>query len=47
MIELRFFDGLSVEDSAEALNASPITIICDWGFAKAWLLRELDKRHVP
>lgn len=44
-IELRFFGGLSVEETAEVLNVSPITVMRDWGLAKAWLLRELDRRH--
>jgi RNA polymerase sigma factor (TIGR02999 family) len=45
VIELRFFGGLSVEETAEVLNVSPITVMRDWGLAKAWLLRELDRRH--
>ena len=45
VIELRFFGGLSVEETAEALDVSPITVMRDWGLAKAWLLRELDRRH--
>ena len=44
VVELRFFGGLSVEESAEVLNVSPITVMRDWGVAKVWLLRELDKR---
>jgi RNA polymerase sigma factor (TIGR02999 family) len=45
VIELRFFGGLTVEETAEALNVSPITVMRDWALAKAWLLRELDRRH--
>ena len=45
VIELRFFGGLTVEETAGTLNVSPITVMRDWGLAKAWLLRELDKRH--
>jgi RNA polymerase sigma factor (TIGR02999 family) len=41
VVELRFFCGLSVEETAEALNTSTITVIRDWNFAKAWLAREL------
>jgi RNA polymerase sigma-70 factor, ECF subfamily len=41
MVELRFFGGLSVEDTAEILQVSPDTIHRDWRFAKAWLRREL------
>lgn len=45
VIELRFFGGLTVEETAEVLNVSPITVMRDWGLAKAWLLRELDRHH--
>ena len=41
VVELRYFGGLSVEESAEALRVSPDTIMRDWRLAKAWLLREL------
>jgi RNA polymerase sigma-70 factor, ECF subfamily len=41
MIELRFFGGLSVEETAVVLNVSPDTVKRDWRLAKAWLLREL------
>jgi RNA polymerase sigma factor (TIGR02999 family) len=44
VVELRFFGGLSVEEAAEVLNVSAITVMRDWGLAKVWLLRELDKR---
>jgi RNA polymerase sigma factor (TIGR02999 family) len=44
VVELRFFGGLSVEETAEVLKVSPITVMRDWGLAKVWLLRELDKR---
>jgi hypothetical protein len=40
---MRFFGGLSVEETAEALNVSTITVIRDWDVAKVWLLRELSK----
>ena len=42
VIELRYFGGLSVEETAEAMKISPITVIRSWNFAKAWLLRELS-----
>jgi RNA polymerase sigma factor (TIGR02999 family) len=45
VVELRFFSGLSVEETAEALNTSTITVIRDWNMAKAWLARELT--HGP
>ena len=41
VIELRFFGGLSVEESAEVLKVSPDTVMRDWKFARAWLLTEL------
>lgn len=44
VVELRFFGGLTVEESAEVLNVSPDTIMRDWKVAKVWLLRELSSR---
>jgi RNA polymerase sigma-70 factor (ECF subfamily) len=44
VVELRFFGGLSVEDTAEALDVSPETVMRDWKLAKAWLLREMDPK---
>jgi RNA polymerase sigma-70 factor (ECF subfamily) len=41
VIELRFFGGLSVDESAAVLKVSVDTVMRDWKFAKAWLLREL------
>jgi RNA polymerase sigma factor (TIGR02999 family) len=41
VIELRFFGGLSVEETAAVLNVSPETVMRDWKFAKAWLLHEM------
>jgi RNA polymerase sigma factor (TIGR02999 family) len=41
VVELRYFGGLSVEQTAEAMKVSPITVIRSWNLAKAWLLREL------
>jgi len=41
VVELRFFGGLSVEETAEVLKVSPETVMRDWKFAKAWLAREL------
>jgi RNA polymerase sigma factor (sigma-70 family) len=42
VIELRFFGGLSVEETADVLHVSPDTIKRDWRLAKLWLLRELE-----
>ncbi|MGZ7042209.1 MAG: sigma-70 family RNA polymerase sigma factor [Thermoanaerobaculia bacterium] len=44
VIELRFFGGLTVEETAEVLNVSPVTVMRDWGLAKIWLLRELERK---
>jgi RNA polymerase sigma factor (TIGR02999 family) len=41
LVELRFFGGLSVEETAQALNVSRATVTRDWAFARAWLYREL------
>jgi RNA polymerase sigma factor (TIGR02999 family) len=41
VVELRFFGGLSVEETAEVLNVSPVTVMRDWNTARAWLLREM------
>ena len=43
VVEMRFFGGLSVEETAEAMNVSSETVMRDWKFAKAWLQRELKK----
>jgi len=43
VVELRFFGGLSVDETAEVLNVSVMTVMRDWSFAKAWLLRELER----
>ena len=41
VVELRFFGGLSVEETAEVLNVSSITVMRDWNSARAWLYREM------
>jgi RNA polymerase sigma factor (TIGR02999 family) len=41
IIELRFFGGLSVEETADVLKVSPQTVMRDWRLARAWLVREL------
>jgi RNA polymerase sigma-70 factor (ECF subfamily) len=43
VVEMRFFGGLSVEETAEVLKVSPITVMRDWSSAKAWLHRELTR----
>jgi len=44
VVELRFFGGLSVAETALALGVSTVTVMRDWRLAKAWLLRELRRR---
>ena len=41
IVELRYFGGLTIEEAAEVLKVSPITVMRDWQFAKAWLSREI------
>jgi RNA polymerase sigma factor (TIGR02999 family) len=41
VVELRYFGGLDVDETAEVLKVSPITVTRDWRFARAWLLREI------
>jgi RNA polymerase sigma factor (TIGR02999 family) len=41
VVEMRFFGGLSVDETAEVLKISPVTVMRDWSTAKAWLYREL------
>jgi RNA polymerase sigma-70 factor, ECF subfamily len=44
VIELRFFGGLSVEETAEVLKVSPDTVLRDWRLARAWLLAQLANK---
>jgi len=44
VIELRFFGGLTVEETAEVLEIAPDTVALDWRLARTWLLQELDPR---
>jgi RNA polymerase sigma-70 factor, ECF subfamily len=41
IVELRFFCGLSIDETAEVLGVSPGTVMRDWTLAKAWLRREM------
>jgi RNA polymerase sigma factor (sigma-70 family) len=43
VVELRFFGGLSVAETAAALTVSPETVMRDWKLARAWLRRELGR----
>ena len=47
IVELRFFGGLSVDETAEVLSLSPATIKREWSSAKLWLHREISKRDGP
>ncbi len=42
VVSLRFFAGMSVEETARALDVSPITVKRDWAFARAWLCERID-----
>lgn len=42
IVELRYFGGLSIEETAEATGCSPTTVKRDWAIAKAWLFRDLS-----
>jgi RNA polymerase sigma factor (TIGR02999 family) len=44
VVELRYFGGLSVEETAEALRVSRDTVLRDWRLARGWLLRELTRQ---
>lgn len=44
VVELKFFGGLSVEETAEVLKISVATVVRDWNLAKVWLLRELKEK---
>ena len=44
VVELRYFGGLSVEETAEVLQVSPETVLRDWKMAKTWLFRELTAK---
>jgi RNA polymerase sigma-70 factor (ECF subfamily) len=46
VVELRFFGGLSVEETSEVLKVSQETVLRDWKLAKAWLTREMSKAEI-
>jgi RNA polymerase sigma factor (TIGR02999 family) len=46
VVELRFFGGMSVEETAVVLQVSPDTVVRDWRLAKAWLHRELSRKEL-
>jgi RNA polymerase sigma factor (sigma-70 family) len=43
IVEMRFFGGLSIEETAEVLGVAPSTVKRDWNTAKAWLYRRMQK----
>jgi RNA polymerase sigma factor (TIGR02999 family) len=43
LVELRYFSGLNIEETAEALGVSPATVKREWAIARAWLRREMEK----
>lgn len=45
IVELRYFSGLSIEETAEVLGISPTTVNRDWSMAKAWLRSQLDENN--
>ena len=45
IVELRFFGGLTVEETAEILKVAPITVMREWQRAKVWLYRELSNEN--
>jgi DNA-directed RNA polymerase specialized sigma24 family protein len=47
VIELRFFAGLTVEETAKVLDVAPDTVARDWRLARSWLLQELDPQSPP
>lgn len=47
VVELRFFGGLTVRETAEVLDVSPATVKLDWSVARAWLFRELGGSEEP
>ena len=42
VVEMRFFGGLGVDETADVLKVSPATVMRDWSTAKTWLYRELS-----
>jgi RNA polymerase sigma factor (TIGR02999 family) len=47
VVTLRYFAGLSVEETASAMDLSPATIKNEWAFARAWLFRKLESSRTP
>ncbi len=47
VVELRFFGGLTIEQTAEVLQISPETVVRDWSVARAWLFARTGRRCTP
>ena len=47
IVELRFFGGLSIEETADAMSISPATVKRHWALARAWLAKELESGPIP
>ena len=45
IVELRFFGGLSVDETAAVLKVSPQTVLRDWSLSKSWLAREMGRQN--
>jgi RNA polymerase sigma factor (sigma-70 family) len=45
LIELRFFGGLSIEETSEVLSISPATVKREWATARAWLQRDMKRKN--
>jgi RNA polymerase sigma factor (sigma-70 family) len=45
IVEMRYFGGMSVEETAEVLGVSGVTVMREWGTAKAWLLRAISTNY--
>ena len=45
VVELRFFGGLSIEETGEVLNISPATVMCEWRTARAWLYSAISGKE--
>ena len=47
VVELRYFGGLSIEETAEVLGISPATVKREWGIARLWLLQQMEGPSPP
>jgi RNA polymerase sigma factor (TIGR02999 family) len=45
VVECRFFGGMSIEETSQALDVSPATVKRDWNFARAWLYQQMKEEH--